>query len=105
MAGHRRKLRIFPTHFPSLIVLLMGRYIAIGIASRSGDRIPVRVTFSTSVQTGPGAHRASYTKGTGYLSLRKSGRRVRTNQPHPVPRLKKKWSYMSAPPLRLRGLL
>jgi len=34
-------------------------------AGRSGDRIPVVVRFSAPVQTGPGAHLASYTMGTG----------------------------------------
>jgi hypothetical protein len=32
---------------------------------RSGDGIPVGVRFSAPVQTGPGAHPASYTVGTG----------------------------------------
>jgi len=34
-------------------------------AGRSGDRIPVGTRFSTPVQTGPGAHPASCTMGTG----------------------------------------
>jgi len=34
---------------------------------RSGDRIPVRKRFSAPVQTGPGAHPASCTMGTGSL--------------------------------------
>jgi len=33
------------------------------LAGRSGDRIPVRARFSAPVQTGPGTHPASYTKG------------------------------------------
>ena len=37
-------------------------------AGRSGDRIPVAARFSATVQTGPGAHPASYTMGTGSLS-------------------------------------
>jgi hypothetical protein len=32
---------------------------------RSGDRIPVGSRFSALVQTGPGAHTASYMMGTG----------------------------------------
>ena len=32
---------------------------------RSEDRIPVGASFSAPVQTGPGAHPASYTIGTG----------------------------------------
>ena len=34
-------------------------------AGRSGYRTPVGMRFSASVQTGPGAHPASYTVGTG----------------------------------------
>jgi hypothetical protein len=34
-------------------------------AGRSGDRIPVGARFSASVQTGPKAHPASCTMGTG----------------------------------------
>ena len=34
-------------------------------AGRSGDRIPVGARFSAIIQTGPGAHPASYTMGTG----------------------------------------
>src|SRR5215471_1360235 len=37
-------------------------------AGRSGDRIPVGARFSAPVQTGPGAHPASYTLGTRSLS-------------------------------------
>jgi hypothetical protein len=34
---------------------------------RSGDRIPVGAKFSAPVHTGPEAHPASYTMGTGSL--------------------------------------
>ena len=34
-------------------------------AGRSGVGIPVEAIFSARVQTGPGAHPASYTMGTG----------------------------------------
>jgi hypothetical protein len=37
-------------------------------AGRSGDRVPVGARFSSPVQTGPGAHPASCTMGTGSLS-------------------------------------
>ena len=36
-------------------------------AGRSGDRIPVGARFSAPIQTGPGAHPASYTMGTGFF--------------------------------------
>ena len=60
-------------------------------AGRSGDRIPVGKRFSAPVQTGPGAHPASCTVGTGSFSGVKSGRGV-TLTPHPllVP-----WSWRS----------
>jgi hypothetical protein len=46
-------------------------------AGRSGDRIPVGVRFSAPVQTGPGAHPASYTMGTGSLPwVKRPGRGV-----------------------------
>jgi len=38
---------------------------------KSRDRIPVRVRFSAPVQTGPGAHPASCTMGTGSLPREK----------------------------------
>ena len=37
-------------------------------AGRSGDRIPVGARFSAPVQTGPGAHPASYKMDTWSLS-------------------------------------
>ena len=51
-------------------------------AGRSGDRIPVGARFSAPVQTGPGAHPASCTMGTGSFPGVKSGRGV-TLTPHP----------------------
>jgi len=69
-----------------------------GIESRLG------VTFSAPVQTGPGAHPAFYTRGTGsFLGVKRPGRGV-DHPPHPAPRLKKEYSYTSTPPLSLRGL-
>jgi len=52
-------------------------------AERSWDRIPVGARFSAPVQTGPGAHPASCTVGTGFLPGVKSGRGV-TLTPHPL---------------------
>jgi hypothetical protein len=49
---------------------------------RSGDRIPVGARFSAPVQTGPGAHPASYTMGTGsFPGVKRPGRGV----DHPPP--------------------
>ena len=58
-------------------------------AGRSGDRIPVGRDFPP-VQTGPGAHPASYTMGTGSFPGVKNGRGVLLNT-HPllVPRPRK----------------
>jgi hypothetical protein len=45
---------------------LVGRNSSVTIATgRSGDRIPVGARFSAPIQTGPGAHSASYMRGTG----------------------------------------
>ena len=52
-------------------------------AGRSGDRIPVEARFSAPVQTGPGAHPASCTMGTGSFPGVKSGRGV-TLPLHPL---------------------
>jgi len=52
-------------------------------SGRSGDRIPVRARFSPPVQTGPGAHPASCTMGTGSFPGIKSGQGV-TLTPHPL---------------------
>jgi hypothetical protein len=59
-------------------------------AGQSGDRIPVGARFSAPVQTGPGAHQASCTMGTGSFPGVESGRGVMLT-PHPllVPRSKK----------------
>jgi len=43
-------------------------------AGRSGDRIPVGARFSAPVQTGPAAHPASCTMGTGSFPGIKCGR-------------------------------
>ena len=52
-------------------------------AGRSGDRIPVGARFSAPVHTGPGAHPASCTMGTGSFPRPKSGRGV-TLTSHPL---------------------
>ena len=46
-------------------------------AGRYGDRTPVEARFSAPVQTGPGAHPASCTKGTGsFPEVNRPGRGV-----------------------------
>jgi len=54
-----------------------------GTESRWGAR------FSAHVQTGPGAHPASYTKGTGTFPEVKRPRRGLNYSPHLAPRFKK----------------
>ena len=51
-------------------------------AGRSGDRIPLEARFSAPIQTGPGAHPASYTTGNvSYPGVKRPGRGV----DHPLP--------------------
>jgi hypothetical protein len=58
-------------------------------AGRSGDRIPVGVRFSAPVQTGPGAHPASCTMGTGsFPGGRKRPGRDTDHSPLLVPKSK-----------------
>jgi len=52
-------------------------------AGRSWDRMPVGARFSAPVQTGPKAHPASCTMGTGSFSGVNSGRGM-TLTPHPL---------------------
>jgi len=60
--------------------------------------------FYETVQTGSKVHPASCTMGTGsFPGVKRPGRGV-DHPPHLAPRLKKVWSYTSAPPLRLLGL-
>ena len=55
----------------------MGRDNSVGIAGRSGDRIPVGARFSAPVQTGPRAHPTFYKKGTGsFPEVKRPGRGV-----------------------------
>ena len=88
----------------------MGWVSSVGIATRyglDGPRIesPWGARFSVPVQTGPGAHPASFTMGTGSFLGVKSGQGVTlTTHPHLALRLRKEQSYTSTPPLALRGL-
>ena len=62
-------------------------------------------SFPAPVQTGSGAHPASYTMGTGSFQGVKRPGRGANHPPNLVPRLKKEYSYTSTPLLGLRGLL
>jgi len=56
---------------------------------RFGDRIPVETRFSAPVQTGPGAHPASYTMGTEPFPGVKRPKPSVNYPPHLTSRLKK----------------
>jgi hypothetical protein len=61
---------------------LLSRYSDKLRVGRYGDRIPVGATFSTPVQTGPGAYPASCKMGTkSFPGMRRSGR----GTDHPPP--------------------
>ena len=87
----------------------MGRDGSVDIATRYGlDGLGIEsrweARFSAPVQTGPGAHPASYTMGTGSLSqVNRPGRGV-DRLPHLTLKLKKEYSYASTTPLGLCGL-
>ena len=73
----------FPFNVNQLFISSRCRYSDSLRAGRSGDRIPVGVRFSVSVQTGPGAHPASYTMGTkSFVGVKRPGRGV--DQPPPI---------------------
>ena len=60
--------------------------------------------FYTSVQTGPGAHPASFAMGTGsFPEVKRPGRGV-DHPPHLAPRLEEELSYTSTHPVGLHGL-
>jgi hypothetical protein len=73
-------------------------------AGRSRDQILVVARFSVPIQTGPGAHPASYTMGTGSFSeLKQLGRGI----DHPTPskaEVNERVGLYSITPLDFRGL-
>jgi hypothetical protein len=74
-----------------------------GLDDRSIEvRSPTGADFSSSpcVQTGSGAHPASYPMGTGVLSpgIKRGWGVTLTTHPHLVPRLRMSRSYTSSPP-------
>ena len=74
-------------------------------AGQSGDLIPVGARFSTPVQTGPGAHPASYTMGTGsFPGVKKPGRGVDRPPPTSSEVKERVELYLYPSPLGLRGL-
>ena len=74
-------------------------------AGRSGDRIPAGARFSAPVQTGPGAHPAFYTMGTGsFPGIKRPGRGV-DNPPPSSAEVKERVELHLSSPLGLCGLL
>ena len=68
--GVGRVLLLFHAYYQRLHKHGLGRDSSVGIATRYGldgpeIESPVGAKFSAPVQTGPGAHPASYTMGTG----------------------------------------
>jgi hypothetical protein len=90
-------------------IIEVDRDSSVSIATRYGLDGPVIESrwssrFSSTDQTGPGAHPVSYTMGTGsFLAVKGPGRGV-GHPPHLAPRLKKESSYTSTPTVGLRGL-
>jgi hypothetical protein len=97
------------TKFPFIIsnylklilrISILGPGSSVGIATdyglgRSGDRIPVGARFSARVQTGPGAHPASCTMGTGsFLGVNCCRGVTLTSHPLLVPR---SWKSRAVP--------
>jgi hypothetical protein len=70
-----------------------GQYSDSLLARWSGDRIPVGSRFAAPVQSGPGAHPASYTMGTGSFPEVKWPRRGVNHPSHPTAKLKREWLH------------
>jgi len=93
-----------------IIIIIMGHNSADGTATRYGLDGPMTksrwgVTFSATVQTGPGVHPASYTMGTGsFPGLKWLGRGI----DHPPPssaQVKESVELYLYSPSGFRGLL
>jgi len=85
---------LFVLAFQSITICTCGpeqlsRYSDSPRVARSRDRIPVEARFSAPVQTGPGAHPASYTMCTVSFPEVKRPRCGADHPPHLAPRLKK----------------
>ena len=78
-----------------------GRYSNSLWARRSGYRNPATARFSAPVQTGPGAHPASYTTSAAPLPEVIWPVSDVDHPSHLASRLKKEYSYTSTPPLGL----
>ena len=84
-------------------IILSARISVVGKVTRygldgPGIEIPVGARFSTHVQTGPGAHQASYTMGTGSLpGVKRPGRSVNHSPPSSAKVKEKVQLYIYSP--------
>jgi hypothetical protein len=87
-------------NIPVLNVLNLGSGSSVGIATGYGlDDPGIESQFFAYVQTGPGAHPASCTMGTGsFPGVKRSGRGA-DHPPPPSAEVENEWSYTSTPPL------
>ena len=96
---------LFPVLLFSL-VSTVGRDSAVGIATRYGlDGPGIESQWGRDLSDRPWGPPSLLYNGyrVSFLGVKRPGRGV-DHQHHPVPRLKKEYSYTSAPPLGLRGL-
>ena len=99
-----------PVSFRFVFVLffrIWGRDVVVRVATHNGldcsgfdPRRGKDFVFSLPVQTGPGAHPATYTMGNGYLfpGLKRPGRDVDHPPLHLVPRLRMRGAAPQSPP-------
>ena len=83
-----------PYRYEAVTEVIVCRDSSVGMAGRYGldgreSNPSVGTRFSSPVQTGPGAHPASYTKGTGSFPGAKRPGRGFDHPPHLAPRFKK----------------
>jgi len=85
-----------PTYLLTVLKKLVGRDSSVGIATgRSRDRILVEARFSAPVQTGPWAHSASHTMGTGHFPSVKLPGRGGDHPPPPSYTSTSLWAFVA----------
>jgi len=87
-------------------ILLPGQRSRYSSSLRSGDRIQVGARFSAPVQTGPGAHPATYTMGTGsFLGVKQPERVIDHPPPYSAEVKERVELYLNSPSGRLWPVL